>query len=339
MRYLLERAAFAGALLLAASAIAQPVDRAVTRDLDGGAAFSSMIYDGVVMRIQAMEHSRRSLLVQRCTALDRDFPRHPAPRMTAVTDAVWRWSVQGGVPGVADNKHRALTLAIIPALIGAAYTPQQLAQWDAFRATEQGRRGIAVAAMQSAILRVEDALVDVNSGVAWAWPLAQLRDLADRQGLRAPLDQAVDEVLPGASRILAGFSTTPGASDPGDLAERFGANTERVADAFIRHLAPADAAALQALDKQPVYQRWPELLDALLVFVSADILAPPKSGERALRMSAAEFCRANELARCDAAFESALERYRTESVAYAESDQFQKTVRQIVKQLPEAGCP
>lgn len=322
-------------LLLSTTALAQSPTRATLRDLDGGKEFVSAMTEGVSMRIQALDESRLSLAYMKCTARDLKFPGQPAPRIVAVAEVVLHWMLQGGEPGTSDEEIREGG-EVLSALLETAFSPEELMRWDAFRRSAQGRRSIAVHAVRLAANAQGDFLSDSSSGTYWAWPLANLRDFADSQGLREPLYRALEEVRPGSTRIIAGLSAVPGVDfEASELAGDILRNADKLAPAFERHLSAADVHALRMLEAQPVFQRWSTLLPEFSVFLQRAIAATPSES----LIGASEFCRRSELARCDRGFLEVLQRYLATVDSYVMSTKRDYLIRQIVRDLPEAGCP
>lgn len=312
------------------------------RDLDGGAAYRTHVHEGVEVRLDVLEPTRRGMLLAKCKAMEveRVFPGRPAPRTIAAWDAVTRWALQGGVPGVQDHPVPNLDRRLGPFLVEAAFTPQELAAWDQFRATPAGKRGIEVAAVRQGILKVGPRLQDDNTGNHWHWPLARLRQLADATTLRQPLDAAFDRMLPGGAAAWAGLSAVPG-EEPAQarLAEAVAMRYAELADAFVAQLPPADRQAWQDLQRQPVYARWPQVWQAVMDFIWSGTKAEQGQAPRA--QTVPELCSRAKLRNCGpvTSVGVAVATERTRHSEFTLKSQDIRAAQVIARKVPEAGCP
>jgi len=282
------------------------------------------------------------MLIGKCDALDRKFPARPAPRMVSVFDEATRWLIGEEVPGVPRNELARAGREVTAQVIRRAYTPRQLEEWNSFRESTQGRRGLAVADVRSALLEQGAWLVDVNTGGYWSWPLARVRLLADELQLRPALDLAFNEGYPNGAKELGSISKVPGETSADaqfmeSVAEAAGSRA--LVQAFMKRIPSTDAEAFAALQKNEVYRRWPALSKQLREY---QLGKPVPSGFPGLvnKVSFTEFCKEASIQTCDTAdtFAINLEQYKAR-LSDAQSGFFDRTIQQLVKQSSEAGCP
>jgi hypothetical protein len=338
----LRRAACAALLCVATAVQAQsaPGDG----DLAGvlhAPAWRTYVIEGLVHRDMAMELTRRVLLLNRCTVYseNRSFPHQPAPKLAAVVDTGWRWAVRGGVDGTPGDRTMFFAQRHMGIVLNAMFSSAELRDWERFRASRRGARGLAVNALSLGISQVaETGLADATTGVPVGWPLATLRHMADELHLRAEFDAALDELSPGTSAQVGQFSEILGEGPQPD--ERLAALTESVADgeyrftaAFLKHLNPGDKAALRALENQPLWRRWEKGQENYRKRGDDKPFLPftPEMSTKAL-------CEAMAAPRCQPAVRDALERNRKEWEDYAWSSAL-RDMRNFLRQMPEAGCP
>ena len=297
---------------------------------------------GVQLWIQGHELTRRNMLLLRCSALDRTgFPRRPAPGMVAAADAARDWLSGLPVNGLPGENLEALTLEATRLLAQKAFTPAQIQAWNKFQPSPDGQRGLAVAHMNLAIDRVAELLVDVNTGRSWSWPLAKLRNLADDLGQRTALDLAFDEVVPGARVALTQANEVPGVSQADqNVLDQIGASSEALGHAYFAHVLPQDLAAYRKLLSNEVYSRWAELAQSLRDFAlpsSKTGFLPPSRGT----VAPPDYCARMQFKGCEVGspMYRALEGYRARLVELIETDRLMRGARQLVTQMPAAGCP
>jgi len=341
---------FAGALgaallLLAGTVRAEEIRSEDLRDLDGGALARRYIVNGLNLRMQAFEQARRTLLIKRCTALDRQFPKRPSPRTMAVVNAVQKWMIDGSFtskPKIAG--YRGMRL-----LQDAAFTSGELAQWDRFRKSAQGQRALNIDAVVRAVDVTAESLVDIRTGVPWDWPLANLREMADAADMRPYLDKALDQASAGSAAALAKVSAVPGENRDDaagqQLREIFLKHSENLQEALLAQLTQADKQALDALDRQPVSLRWEEIASAWKEFVSPETNPDYKiTGAPAKLETVAAFCGKLKLPACkpDSPLAQGLENARRnfrDTFSGSEFDAYSQALYEVIKRVPEAGCP
>lgn len=308
--------------------------------LDGTPAYRAHIGSAVKSWLAASEVARRTMLIHKCTALDREFPGRPAPRMVRVIDDANRWLLGEDVGSVPSNPLAAEGRAITSQVVGRAYTAQQLANWNAFRESEQGRRALAVSDVRLALLESSRWLVDVNTGRSSSWPLARVRALSDELALRPAVDAAFNDVTPGGARVLAAISMVPGETDAEDNFISAASDSGALARAFLKRISNEDAKAFAALQSNEVYRRWPRLSQQLLQYQAGK---PSPSGLPGMvaKVSIEEFCADASIQDCAAteSFAQDLEAYRTRLTEAFQGGFVDRSIQQLVRQSPEAGCP
>jgi hypothetical protein len=329
----------AALLLLAGAARAEAADSEseFVHGLDGGAPYRIYSSDGLGVRTAALEYSRRAMIKKHCSALDKDFPNHSSPPMAAAADAMQKWMLGGHVEGVPDNKSMSVGLQGMRLLIEAVFTPRELAEWDRFRHSAQGQRGINIAALFSVTEDTAEA-TDLHTGVAVDWPLANLREMADAAKLRPYLDKALEQVAAGNAAALAKLSIVPGENRDDaatrKLRETFFDHWETLEVALRAQMTQADKQAVEALMRQPVYRRWPEIAEAWSDFVSPK----PFPGPVKLQ-TVAEFCGKLKLAACqaDSPLAQSLEKARNDSRSIADK-MVEVDYSDVIDNVPGTGC-
>lgn len=305
-------------------------------------AYREHIVVGLKLWQQGHELTRRNMLLLRCSALDRQgFPARPAPGMVAVADAARDWLSGLDRHGVQGDTTEAVTVRVSRLAVQGAFSPAQIQTWNALQSSAQGQRGLAVVAVANGLDLMAVSLTDVNSGRTWNWPLAKVRRLADELKLRSPLDQALDDVIPGGRNAFASASEVPGVTQGDDqVLDRLSASTEALNQAFFSRLSPEDLAAYRHLQANEVYARWPRIASSLMEFalIKAPIpMMPPRRGT----ITPQDFCTKMEFRNCgaDSPLYPALLDYRAKLAELMETDQLMQGARRLVKQMPEAGCP
>lgn len=344
----------ASLLLLAGTASSKATDSEDLHGLYESAAYRTYITDGVVLRTQAFEEARMALLLNRCSGLDKEFPNHPSPPIMAVTDVAQKWLSDNPVV----NKQKSAVRRGAHLLIEAAFTPDELANWDRFRQSKQGKRAININALLSAIDQTPYSLTDSSTGVDWDWPFANLRKMADATALRQYLDKALDQVSPGSAAILAKVSAVPGenldrSSSSQIRYDAFGysspSSTEPLKKAFLAQLNTADRQAMQALEQQPVARQWNGIWTAWRKFIGLpteeeSMAAIGKPDEPVQQETVTQFCSKLKLRGCEpnSPLAQGLDKARSDFQASLEDSIKVLRPREIyvrVKHMPEAGCP
>jgi hypothetical protein len=345
-----------GAVLLcvATAAGAQTASGDALHGLAGGPAFRTFVRDGLILRASAFEMTLRILTLNRCSAVkemqDAGFPAHPAPRVAAVVDAGWHWLLQGGIDSSPDpvlSRARQQEIELLTALLHQAFSSDELRQWDQFRASPRGARGIAVnGLLQGLSVFVKESLwSDPTTGRNVGWPLATLGHMADDLHLRSEFDAAFDELSPGASLEVRKFSEVMGEGEQGG---HFDVNTvysDELVSAFRKHLSQGDQAALQAWEDHPVVQRWAQIMvnyqdfRGIMGNMELAFRIGHPSASKPEPPSVQEFCKAAEL-HCTPSLMDALELRRKDFLEAALKFSYApEGMKQLIKQLPEAGCP
>jgi len=344
----------AALLLLAGAASAKATDSEDLHGFDESAAYRTYIADGVVLRTEALGIARMALLLNHCSGLDKEFPKHPSPPIMAVTDVAQKWLSDNPVV----NKQKSATRRGAHLSLEAAFTPDELADWDRFRQSAQGKRAIDISALLLAIDQTVYSLNDSNSGVDWDWPVANLRKMADATALRQYLDKALNQVSPGSAAILAKVSAVPGenldrSSSSQMRDDAFGysnpSSTDPLKKAFLAQLNNADRQAMQALEQQPVARQWNGIFSAWRKFIGLHteeefMAAIGKPAEPIQQETVTQFCSKLKLRGCEpnSPLARGLDKARSDFQASQEDSVNMSLPREIyerVKRMPEAGCP
>jgi hypothetical protein len=336
LSFSLRRSTCAALLCGTAAAGAQAVKDDDVIDLMLGPAYRTFVYEGITLREDALEKTRRAMLLGRCAVYqeNRDFPSQPAPQMAAVMESSWRWAVRGGADGIPGDRTRLLARSAA-VLLNGSFSSAQLQDWNRFRATERGARGLAVSAFLSALSLLErEKVTDRNTGALVGWPLATLRHMADDLHLRPAFDAAFDELRPGTARQISQFSEVMGTGPQPDeaLARLLDDEGETLIAAFEKRLSKDDRVAVLALASQPVRRRWEKIVGDYRKLMSAEA----KLLSQRPQPSVQDVCKAAGL-HCQRPMQDALERHRKDAddvLQYSWLDDMQKFLRQ----LPEAGC-
>jgi len=324
-----------------ACAAGQPEADSPMLGFDGPLEYRQHISKSVKSWLLAAESTRRAMLLSRCTGLDRDFPRRPSPRMVHLIDVSSAWLFGEALPGFDRNELAAVAPEGVTTVLHHIATDEQLESWSRFRRSPEGRRALEVASVKSSLGDLPMWLVDTTSGVSWAWPLARIRMLADELRLRPALDATFSDVIPGSEQWLASLGSTPG-QEPGseewvDLVLSAAAN-DRLADSFREHLSVTDAAALALLERDEVYARWARVWPAFGKFLTPSVQSLMSAQGR---QTVAEFCSAVDARQCEPSTQFAqwLDQYRNRLTALAADGYVDKSIRRIVRQMAESGCP
>lgn len=323
---------------------AQPVQ--APHGLAGSDAWRENIMLGVDLWLVAHENARRALLLGRCTGLDRNFPRQPSPAMVAASNEVFQWMTGQAHADLPPEPYWAALRDVLPVVAKHGFSARELAAWDAWRDSPQGRRGIGASEIEEALYQVGDQLTEVSSGQPWGWPLARVARLADAHGFSAELDAAFEKTLGrGAAARLRRISMVPGET-PADerLLDPVIQSGEHLAEAFVKRLSRPDRQARQTLERMGVLARWREIADALQQLTRDPALAlrdqvfPPKT---AAPGTVQAFCDRFGLPSCQPGGEldTAITRYRTAIAGAAHGDATSSAARQIVRAMPALGCP
>ena len=141
------------------------------------------------------------------TLLSSRFARDPMIALPTPSSDALRSS---GSPDSDNN-----TTEMLPVVARHGFSARELAAWDAWRDSPQGRRGIGASEIEEALYQVGDQLTEVSSGQPWGWPLARVARLADAHGFSAELDAAFEKTLgrgaasPPSGQWLYGFVADP----------------------------------------------------------------------------------------------------------------------------------
>jgi len=336
----------AALLVLAGAASAEAVSSEDVRDLDGGALYHRYITNGLTARMLAFEWTDRTALLNSCTARGNreKFPMYPSPRKMAVANVVQKWMIDGPLA----SKKKIANYQGMRLLQEAAFTPGELAEWDRFRKTAQGKRALNIAALFRAVEVTAGSLIDNRNGRDWNWPLANLGEMADAAQLRPALDKALDKVSPASAEVLTKVSATPGEirNDAAgrELRETFLKHSENLQEAMLAQLDPDDRQALDALVQQPVYLRWLEIVSAWREFRAPETKPDYKASAEPAKLEAVTaFCDKLKLQSCkpDSPLAQGLEKARHDYRSIQDSDLLYPDPQIVaaVKHMPEAGCP
>lgn len=334
-------------MMAPAAARAQAVITPAPHGLSGSDAWWEHITQGVDFWLMAHEHATRALLLGRCSGLDRNFPAQPSPVMVTASNEVLRW-MNGETH--ADLPPEPLWAALRdarPILARHTFSTEDLAAWDRFRQSPQGRRGVAAREIGEALFKVSDRLVDARSGQYWGWPLARLVRLADAHGFGAELDAAFNKTIRrDTAATLRKISLVPGET-PADerLLAQVSGSAERLAQSFLAQLAPGDWQAYQRLEQLGTLKRWGETVQALQQLVEdpttrvmRELVVPPAAPAPT---TTAAFCDRFTQLPCQPGEEldNAVNNYRAAFADSASARATMNAARQIVRGLPSSGCP
>lgn len=337
------RPALAACALLGATTLApaQDFQDAQTLQFTGNPEFRSAFVDGVKSWIYALENARRAMQVQRCTALDASYPKTISPRIVAAANAANSWLTGTPAQGLGPFEQRIATREASALAVRIAFNAADLQAWNTFRNSEAGRRGLAVLAMAQSLDLVEEYLAEPSTGAAWDWPLARIRRLADSLGLRAAFDTAMNDVEAGTAQRVAQMADVPGLSANEALVARIAKASESgdLTRAFLEAVSAGDRAAFQQLQAQPQYVRWNQVFEPLGEYLSGGLPDRVRGGQPPMATEA--FCTQAGIAGCGAGtpLRMQLEQARAKWSASIMNDQVVTAVSQIVRRLPEAGCP
>jgi hypothetical protein len=334
------------ALLLACAAwplaaLGQASSIQVPYGLGGSPAWREHIGLGVEIWTIAHENARRALLIQGCSALERQFPARPAPSMVAASNAVFRWMTGEAHFDLPAEPYSAALREVLPVVARHAFTAAELASWDVLRETPDVRRGRALAEVEAGLVKVADRLVDVNTGRLWAWPLVRLIRLADAQGLGAEIDAALNTLEPNAAVRVRSISLVPGETPPDEnFLELVGRSGDRLAQTFVERLSPADRERHARASSQEVLHRWNAVNEALIRFGMGPQVVAMMGGQPTPATPEA-FCENVNLLVCQPGGElhQALTTYRKAFREAVDSLSPHSTARRIVRALPSSGCP
>jgi hypothetical protein len=313
-------------------------------DIKGAKEYRNLIADEVRDWIPAAESARRLLLVKKCSALNREFPRVPATNMVAVFNAAQQWWSGGLVNGLPENEVRKIATGMQEMLVRHSIKAEQIATWNKYLQSPIGKRGLAVSSMQLTLSQLEEWLVDVNTGQYWHWPLAKLRQLSDQVELRNALDAAIEDTVPGSSRYFASLSSIPG-DQPID--EVFMNSIEQVLrggnleNAFFNRLSKSDVEAYSQFQKNEVNVQLLMITNSLMEFLweRAKYAAVP-TGRPGI-ISVDELCSKVAAQQCNAESDlgKVLVKHKAQLNELLNSGYLDRSIAHIIKQIPEAGCP
>jgi len=293
--------------------------------------YTDLIGVQVVLRNVTLEQVRRAMLLDRCAALDRRFPKAATPAFAAVLSKSENWALRGDHSisaarfGIQDEMQ-----ALLGAMVQHGLSDADLAAWVAFKTSDTGRRALAVESMVGGIDAVGMRSVDAVSGVAWSWPLERLRRLADATGLRGPFDATLEQVRPGSAAKVAKLTgDTTQLLDPAD-SDALTAAFEKgdFVREFLSHVPPADRKAYQQSQSEPVSARLAKAQTAI-----GGILQPEAGG-------LSTFCQRSGLLHCEASTPIAAKAQALHK-RFVEASQENiglTPLRELIRKLPEAAC-
>lgn len=329
-----------GCALLPLGVRAQASAAQVPYGLGGSEAWRENISSGIKLWMIADESARRAMLLNRCTALDRSFPAHPAPAMVAASTEVYRWLSGQAYTDLPPEPILLASRDVMPVLARTAFSKEELESWDALRASQEGQRGQALHEMEAALITVPDRLVDVNSGKYWSWPLARLNRLADAHGLRAETNAVFETLIPDSTERLRRISLVPGETQSDEqVLEQISRLRYKLAKQFVVQLGASDKLAYDRFKEAGVPQRWMILIQQLQRVTLDPASALFFSQQQPATVE--EFCESNGLPSCLPGQEvhQAITAYRAEFMRGIRDDVRLMTAKAIVRKLPASGCP
>jgi hypothetical protein len=294
-------------------------------------AYTDLIGVQVVYRSILHEHVRRAMLLERCAALDRRFPKAASAAFVSVLTKSENWALRKDHSlskarfGLEDEM-----LSLQAAMVRNGLSDTDFAAWMAFKTSDTGRRAIGIEAMLSGIDAAGARLVDVMTGTPWDWPLERLRRLADATGHRAPFDATLEHFQRGSAAEVARLIGDPTQMMDEAVSSALARAFEKgsFAREFLSRLPPADLKAYRQSQAEPVSTKLAKAQEAI-----AGILQRDGAG-------LSSFCKRSGLLHCEpgspvAAKAQAL-RTRFEE---ADQDDFGlKPLRELIRKLPEAAC-
>lgn len=336
--------AFTVALPGAASAQVTTVQ--APHGLSGSAAWREHIRLGVDLQLEAIERADRALLLARCSAWNARFPKQQSPATLTAINEFFRWMTGEAYTDLPQEPYWAAMRDVLPILARHMFSAEELATWDTFRESPEGRRAEAMQEITWALAKVSRKLKDDRYGQYWGWPLARLVRLADAHGFGAELDAAFDKTIgDGTAAKLRSISLVPGET-PADerMLAQVPQSAKRLIETFIEQLPLADLKAHQRFVKLGMHDRWGDATHAL-----HQLAARPTAPVPGLKIAAAaakapktlaQFCKRFARSPCPSGGEldTAVSNYRTALVDSAHEWATLNASLQIVRGLPSSGC-
>lgn len=314
--------------------------------LAGSAAWREHIRLGVDLQLTAIEHAQRAFLLGRCSAWKDEFPKQPSPATVNAANEVLRWMTGEAYTELPQEAYWAALRDTLSILATHTFSTEEVAAWNAFRESAEGRRAEGIYEITLALSKVSRKLKDDRYGHYWGWPIARLVRLADAHGFGAELDAAFDKTMGrGTAAKVRSISLVPGET-PADerMLAKMPRSARRLVESFIEQLTLADAEAYLRFVKFGLHDRWEDATKALGKLADGPTTPVPgrKPGPAAAKAPATvtEFCERFARTPCQPGGEldTALGKFRT---ALAESAEWAapSAARQIVRGLPSSGCP
>lgn len=329
------------------AAYAQVTTVQAPHGLAGSAAWREHIRQGVDFQLEALERAKRAFLLGRCSAWKDKFPKQPSPATVTAANEFLRWMSGEAYTELPQEPQWAAIRDAMPVLVRHTFSAQELAAWDAFRESPEGRRAEAIYEIILALAKVSGKLKDDGSGQYWGWPLARLVRLADAHGSGAELDAAFNKAIGrGTAAKVRSISLVP-AETPADerMLAKVSRSTKRLVESFIEQVSLADGQAYLRFVKFGMHDRWEDATYALGQLAAGPTPPVPgqKSGTAAAKPPAtvAEFCRRFARSPCEPGGEldTAVGHLRTALAESAHEWATMTAARQIVRGLPSSGCP
>ena len=335
------------AAMTSGAAHAQATAVQAPHGLAGSAAWREHIKLGVYFQLKAIEHAQRAFLLGRCSASKDKFPKQPSPATVTAANELLRWMTGEAHTDLPQEPYWGALRDTRSVLARHMFSAEEVAIWDAFRESPEGRRAEAIHEIILALTKVSGKLTDDRSGQYWGWPLARLVRLADAHGLGAELDAAFNKAIGrGTAAKLRSISLVPGET-PADerMLAKVSQSANRLMESFIEQLTVADGQAYLRFVKFGMHDRWEDATDALSQLVAGPPLPVPgqKLGSAAAKApkTVAEFCSRFARLPCQAGgdLDTAVGHLRTALVESAGDWATLTAARQIVRSLPSSGCP
>jgi hypothetical protein len=315
--------------------------------LSGSAAWREHIRLGVDFQLSAIEHTQRAFLVGRCSAWKDKFPSQPSPATVTAASEFVRWMTGEAYTELPQEPQWAALRETLPILAKHTFSAEEIAAWNTFRESPEGRRAGAIHEIILALAKVSGRLTDDRSGEYWGWPLARLLRLADAHGFGAELDAAFNQAIGrGTAARLRSISLVPGET-PADerMLAKVSRSAIRLVESFVGQVTLADGQAYQRFEKLGLHKRWSDATDAFGQLAAGPTI--PVAGQKRSPAAARpptttpEFCRRFARSPCPPGGELdvAVGHLRTALAESANHWETSNAAMQIVRRLPSSGCP